>query len=355
MRRNYLDYPVEFTLDAFGASSVLADMIEAFGKNGKAPRILLIADMNVVEHTANLGTKIGRYIKEHKLELATSPVVISGGEKIKADNLQSVIKIIASTISAGIGSNDCILALGGGAILDVAGYAASQLMGGVRLIRMPTTPSSMMGGAFANYAAVDSLRIKDALQVPSVPAAVLIDPTFANSVLDGVWRGGISEAISYATLNDKVLLKTIKSLAKDYETRKLDALSEIIKKTVVSRAKHKSPRKMGEWIASRLETMSGYKLPRGYALAIAIEIEINYALERGEMTAKDVKLVHDTLKETGALDGLKFSEYLLSRTKELVDGFALWQQMANSECEKSVDLAIYEKVIRGLLPIHKSA
>lgn len=363
MRRNCLDYPVEFTVDAFGSSPALADIIHSLGE-GKPPRVLIVADMNVVEHTEGLGTKIGRYVKEHGLVLAASPVVISGGEKIKADNLQSAIKIVAAAMSAGIGREDCILALGGGTLLDIAGYAASQLMGGIRLVRVPTTPSSITGGAFATYAAVDSLRVKDALRVTSTPAAVLIDPSFARTVLDGVWYGGISEAVRYAAANDKTLLKLIGSLAKEYRSRDLDAFEKIAKATAASREKGRYS-EPGEWLSGRLETMSGYKLPRGYALGIATEVESRYALERGWIGEKDVETIHRALKDTGALDGLRFSGYLLGQPRELIDGLKVWKQFAvgqtrdvfhglgKCETETEADVAAYEKAIASLKPIHK--
>ena len=361
-----MDYPVEFTVDAFGSSPVLASLVHSLGE-GKPPRVLIVADMNVVEHTEGLGTKIGRYVKEHGLVLAASPVVVSGGEKIKADNLQSAIKIVAAAMSAGIGREDCILALGGGTILDVAGYAASQLMGGIRLLRVPTTPSAMTGGAFATYAAVDSLRVKDALRVPSTPAAVLIDPTFAGTVLDGVWYGGISEAIRYAAANDKTLLKLIGSLAKEYRERDLGAFEKIARATALSREKKGRAAEPGEWLSGRLETMSGYKLPRGYALGIATEIESRYACERGWIGEKDVEAIHRALKDTGALDGLRFSGYLLGRPSGLTDGLKTWNSLAvgatrdvihaigKCEAETEADIAAYEKAIGSLKPIHKEA
>ena len=193
MQKSCFSYPVEFTEDAFGESAVLADTLRKVTGSDE-PKVLIIADMNVVQRTEGLGSKIGRYVQEHKIRLAGSPVVIGGGEKIKADNLQSALKIVSEMLSAKIGRNDVVLAIGGGTILDVAGYAAAQVRGGVKLVRMPTTPAAMMDAAYAEYAAVDSATVKDALRVPSVPAAVVIDTSFAASVLDGVWRGGISEA-----------------------------------------------------------------------------------------------------------------------------------------------------------------
>ena len=93
--------------------------------------------------------------------------------------------------------------------IDVAGYAAAQIRGGVKVVRVPTTPAAMMDAAFAEDAAVDSPAVKDALRVPCPPAAVVIDPKFAATVLDGVWRGGIGEAVRQAAVRDGALMKRI--------------------------------------------------------------------------------------------------------------------------------------------------
>ena len=52
--------------------------------------------------------------------------------------------------------------------------------------------------AFAEYAALDTFAVKDALRVKSIPSGVVVDTSFASTVLDGVWRGGIGEAVRFA-------------------------------------------------------------------------------------------------------------------------------------------------------------
>ena len=215
MQKSCYSYPVEFVEDVFGESSVLADLLKKVTGSGE-PKVLIVADMNVVQRTEGLGTKIGRYVQTHGIRLAGSPVVMAGGEKIKADNLQSALQVVSAILSAKLGRNDVVLALGGGTILDVAGYAAAQVRGGVKIVRIPTTPAAMMDAAFAEYAAVDSTSVKDALRVSSVPAGVLIDVAFASSVLDGVWRGGIGEAVRQAMALDATLMKKLVKLGPAY-------------------------------------------------------------------------------------------------------------------------------------------
>ena len=328
MQKSCFGYPVEFADGVFGDSPVLADVLKQVARSD-APRVLIVADLNVVQRNEGIGSKIGRYVQAHGIRLAGSPVVIAGGEKAKADNLQSALKVISAILSAQLGRNDVVLALGGGSILDVAGYAAAQTRGGVPIVRLPTTPAAMTDAAFADFAAVDSATVKDALRVPSVPAAVVIDPALAASVLDGVWRGGISEAVRLAAASDAALMRKLVKLAPAFRDREPGALRELVEAVVATRGK-KGPVRWGLWSALRLESMSGYKLPHGYAVAIGVCIDLGYSVEKGLMKAGDRDKVVGLLDACGALDGLNHSGHLFSQADSLLCGIDAWALTAGS-------------------------
>ena len=314
--------------DVFGESEVLAGALRA-AAGTEAPRVLIVADLNVVQRTAGLGAKIGRYFQEHGLCLADRPVVVAAGEKIKADGLRSMIHVAASLLDAKLGKDDLVLAIGGGTLLDVACYAAAQIRGGVKVVRMPTTPAAMMDAAFAGYAAVNSSTVKDALRVASQPAAVVIDREFCSTVLDGVWRGGMSEAVRLAVACDASLFRRLVELAPAYRDRDPEALREVVERVVALRRK-KGPTQFAEWSALRLESMSSYKLPHGYAMAIGICIDTAYAVETGRMKAADGAAVVGLLESTGALDGLRHSRHLLNQGESLVHGLDAWRLATGS-------------------------
>jgi len=324
MRKNCLSCRVEFVDDVFGESKKLAEVLADIGGEAGQPKVLIVADANVVQRTEGLGARIGKYVQTHGLRLAGNPVVLSGGEKIKADNLQSALKVMSAALDAKLGRNDCILALGGGSLLDVAGYAAAQVRGGVRLVRMPTTPAAMIDAAFAEYAAVDSASVKDALRVPSAAAAVVVDTTFAKTVLDGVWRGGIGEAVRLAAVTDGPFVKKLVKWADAYRRRDMATLGEIVRAADAVRTK-KGSTSFAEWIAMRLESVSGYKLPHGYAVSIGICADTGYAAARGLLTAKDRDMICGVLEKCGALDGLAHSRHILSQPDNVLFGLDAWR------------------------------
>ncbi len=323
-------FKVEFVDGLFGETDdATARTLRAIA-GGDSPRVILVADSNVVQRTEGLGTRIGRYIQANGIVLAAPPIVMSGGEKLKTDNMQSVQKIVSVALDAKVGKNDVMVALGGGSLLDVAGYAAAQVRGGMPLVRMPTTPAAMVDGAFADTAALNTPNIKDAVRVPCRPAAVLIDTSFSDTVLDGVWRAGSGEIIRQAAVRDSAFMKKLVKSAEALGKRDAAAMDEAIRAAVVSRVSRGSS-DFALWSALRLEAMSGYKLPHGYAVAIGVCIDCAYAVERGLLKPDDQEAICRAIADAGALDGLGHSRHLLEQADSVLRGLDAWSLATGSE------------------------
>ena len=325
MHKNCLSYPVEFARDAFGESDVLAKVLLGGRDGDAAPRVFIVADQNVVQRTEGLGMKIGRYVRAHGIELAGSPVVVGGGEKAKLDNAQTAMMVATEMVRAGMRSGDVVLAMGGGTVLDVAGWAAAQVCGGVPLVRMPTTPEAMLDAAFAEYAALDSSHLKDAFRVRSVPAGVVVDTSFSATVLDGVWRGGIGEAVRLAIARDAAFFKKLMGVAQAYRDRDAAVLDAVVSDACAVRMK-KGGTSFALWPAMRLQAMSGWKLPHGYAVAIGVLVGVSYAAAAGAVRESTRDAVVGFLEECGTLDGLVHSRYLLQQEDALLEGIGEWRR-----------------------------
>ena len=309
--------------------SVTAAALKAASGSEK-PRVLIVADANVVQRTEGLGSRIGRYAQANAIALAAPPIVLAAGEKLKCDNMQSVTKICETALKADLAVNDVIIALGGGSLLDTAGFAATQIRGGVKLVRIPTTTAAMVDGAFATTAAINLCGIKNAVCVPSHAAAAIIDTNFTKTVMDGVWRGGFSDIVRHAAVRDATLLKRLSSAATSLGERDYDLMRDMIRLTVASRIS-RGDSDFSLWCAHRLSAMSGYKLPHGYAVAIAICIDCAYAVERGILKEGEQELICRTLADCGALDGLAHSQHLLAQADSVLKGLDEWRLATGSE------------------------
>jgi len=324
------EYEVRFMDGIFDVGNpALAEMLRAVTSDDEPSRVMLVADANVVHRTEGLGTRIGKYVQEYGIRLVGGAVVIGGGEKIKADGMQSVMRVATAALDAKIGANDVVMAIGGGTVFDVAGYAASQVRGGVKIVRVPTTPAAIVDAAFAETAALDSQNVKDAMKVTCRPAAVAIDVSFVETVLDGVWRGGIGEMIRHGVTRDSSFLKKLASSMDALRERDMDAMREMLSLCVQSRAK-KGSSSAGLWSAMRLESMSGYKLPHGYAVPMGMCIDSAYALEKGEIKDKENEMAVSLLTMSGALDGLSHSRHLLHQTDSVLFGLDAWRLSTGS-------------------------
>lgn len=295
MQKNFLKYPVEFVEDLFGENSPLASLVGTH-------RLFLVADQNVVQHVSGLGTKIGSFVKANSLTLAGVPVVLSGGERVKMDNFQSASRIAEAVLAARLTADDFVLVLGGGTLMDVAGWTVSQLKNPPGLIRVPTTPAAMMGAAFASTASLDTLSVKDAFTVPSVPTVVFLSLVFANSVLDGVWRAGVSEAVRLIAAKAPKLFEKVLSLSEAYYRRDAAAL-EVLVRTVFELRQKKGETALGLESACQFEPKSNWKLPYGYAVAAGTLLEL-----KGDNAFEAARTM---LKTCGALDGLYPSRQIL--------------------------------------------
>ena len=181
----------------------------------------------------------------------------------------------------------------------------------------------MIDAAFSDNAAIDSANIKDALKIPCVPAAVVIDTAFAKTVLDGVWRGGFAAAVRMAVTTDKSFCRLLSEMASGFRNRETGTLDKLVRAAYESRLKAGADT-FGEWAALRLESMSSYKLPHGYALALGVLIDSYFANILGELKDEDLAVIERMLADSGAKEGASHSHHLVQQTESLLAGLSAW-------------------------------
>ena len=301
----------------------LADTFRALAgdENG---RVFLVADSNVVSRTESLGSKIGRYLQANNITLAGQPSVVATGEKAKLDDFFAFKKVLGAAIEANVGMNDVLVAIGGGSLFDVAGAVAAQVGGGMKYIKIPTTVPAMVDGAYAERALFNFGNFKDAFGVFAPADAVIIDPSFASTVLDGVWRAGFAEILRIGAVADAKLVRNVLSSVDAIKVRSLEVLDELLMTAVKLRVKS-GPLNFGLWCAERLESMSGYKLPHGYAVAMGTAISLRYAASRGHISNDDAQSLIDGLLAIGALDSFEHSQHLVAQPQKVVEGIDAWR------------------------------
>ncbi len=205
-------------------------------------------------------------------------VISPAGEKSK--NINTVTKIIEAMEKKALGRDCAVIALGGGTVGDIAGFAAAIYKRGVPVIQIPTTTVAQADSAIGGKTGVDSSISKNAFGAFWHPTAVYIDVSALKTLDDKQFNAGLVESIKHALIADKDYFAYLQKNLDDILARKYEPLEYIavkncrIKAAVVEQdPREKNKRRIlnyGHTIGHAVESASNYKLLHGQAVAIGI-------------------------------------------------------------------------------------
>jgi 3-dehydroquinate synthetase len=333
-------YPVAFTENLFATSQPL--FVETFPE-GQLARVFFVLDSGVVAHHPELISQIKVYVAAHssRLALVGEPVVVAGGEACK-NNPEAYQQVVEATNSFGIDRHSYLVALGGGAVLDMVGFAAAISHRGIRLVRIPTTVLSQNDSAVGVKNSINAFGKKNYLGTFTPPFAVLNDFTFLESLEDRDWRSGISEAVKVALIKDLDFFEWLEKEAAALARREMEPMKTHIIRSAQHHMTHiagadpfefgsSRPLDFGHWAAHKLEKLSDFRIRHGEAVAIGIALDSAYSYLQGRIDKADLirifKLFHtlglalyaSELHEEALLQGLKeFQEHLGGRLTIMV-------------------------------------
>lgn len=301
-------YDMVFSRNLFAPEN--ATLAEALQRGGAARPSLFVLDSGVVDTHEGLESRIDAYAHHHGLPLAGDPLVIPGGERCKNDHrwLDALLKEIEVR---GVCRHSAVVAVGGGAVLDMAGYGAAIAHRGVRHIRVPTTTLAQGDSAVGVKNGVNAFGKKNFLGAFAPPTAVLCDATFLTTLDDRDWRSGVSEAIKVALLKDSEFFAWIERHHDALTARDLDAMETLVKRSAELHAQHiassgdpfelgsSRPLDFGHWAAHRLESMSAYEIRHGEAVAIGLALDLTYSKLCGLLNDDDWERGMRSLESAG--------------------------------------------------------
>ena len=219
----------------------------------------------------------------------------------------------AAIRQAGLCRHSYILAIGGGSVLDLAGYAAATAHRGIRLIRMPTTVLSQNDSGVGVKNSVNALHAKNFLGTFAPPYAVVNDLSFLPSLSDRDWRSGIAEAIKVALVKDAAFFDELEANAERLAPPRRDAnaMTRLIYQCATLHLDHiatsgdpfemgaSRPLDFGHWAAHQLEQLTDYELRHGEAVAIGIALDATYSHLCGLLPTSDWGRALDLLDAVG--------------------------------------------------------
>jgi len=300
---------IHWTSGAFAASNTT--LANAFAIDPvDTSKLLVVIEQSILDHHPGLPAQIKQYTDAHALPAPDAIITLPGGESIK-DGMTHVDPLLQTIQDRGIDRRSYILAIGGGALLDMVGFAAGIAHRGVRLIRMPTTTLSQCDSGVGVKNAVNLNGEKNFIGTFQVPWAVVNDATFLNTLPQTVWREGLSEAVKVALLKDPNLFSRLEASTAKLKTCDACAGQPVWQRTAELHISHIAqggdpfeekrarPLDFGHWSAHRLEQMSDYSLPHGQAVAIGLAIDLKYAAQIGLLAQTIADRATNLLQDLG--------------------------------------------------------
>ena len=305
------NYGVHFTNDLFDPdNSLLIRVVRGDDALAKPTRILWIVDQSVNDF-CDVKSRIESYFSAHpELELAGEVLLLEGGENIK-NRPELVLEIQTAVNETGLDRHSYIAVVGGGAILDLVGYAAATAHRGIRLLRVPTTTLSQNDSGVGVKNGINFFGKKNFIGTFAPAYAVLNDFKFLETLPDREWRGGIAEAIKVALIKDADFFDFIEANADKLAARDMDAMGELIHRCAQLHVRHiceggdpfemgsSRPLDFGHWSAHKLEQVTNYQLRHAEAVAIGLALDVTYSALQGWIADEDAERVLHALEAVG--------------------------------------------------------
>lgn len=278
-----------YHLSAMGEYDVIVDSVERVN-NSLYANSIIVTDENVAKHHLN------------KINIEKS-IIIPAGEEHK--NLETVSRLWNAFLENGLDRKSAVIALGGGVVGDLAGFAASTYMRGIDWIAVPTTLLAMVDASIGGKTGFDLPEGKNLIGSFHPPKLVLADPSLLRTLSDRDLRSGMAEVVKHGIIADPELF-SLCSNGMDWIKNNLE---EIVKRAMAVKIKIieedpyekeiRATLNLGHTIGHAVELVSGFKLSHGESVAIGMVAEAAYAVREGRAVRGLDEAIESTLSNLG--------------------------------------------------------
>ncbi len=279
--------------------------LSGLGFKGK---VGVVTDRHLAKHYLRT---VVRSLREAGFEVV--PIVLTPGERTKT--LHAIAKILDVLATHRFERQSVLVALGGGVIGDLTGFAAAIYQRGMACVQVPTSLVAQVDSSVGGKTGVDHRLGKNLIGAFHQPRAVLIDPETLRTLPAREWIAGLAEVIKYGIIADErffsFLEKEMPAILKLEErpVMHLIARSCEIKAQVVAEDEHEADRRRilnyGHTIGHALEALGEYRsLIHGEAVGIGLVQEADLARHQGYCSAEVVQRIRALVRAAGLPDEL---------------------------------------------------
>ena len=318
--------------------------------------MVIVADENVAPHLAILqGALVAQGI-------ASEAIVLPAGEGTKS--WAQLAALVDRLLELGVERGDHVVALGGGVIGDLVGFACSIVKRGCGFVQVPTTLLAQVDSSVGGKTAINVPAGKNLVGAFHQPALVLIDPQVLDTLPPRQVRAGYAEVVKYGLIDDPTFFDWCEANAAALIGGDPAARSHAIAHSVAAKARIVSEDErettgarallnLGHTFGHALEAETGFsdRLLHGEAVAAGMALAFRYSVRRGLCAAAEVERVSAHLRAVGLPDGMAAAGVTASgatlidhmrHDKKMDAGtlpFLLARGIGRAFLDKSVDLA----------------
>ncbi len=306
------DLRVFFTEHVFDAANLVLQQAMFADKVGQVKKVLLVLDESLAHAQPALASQIENYFAAHRdtLKLVCPPLIIEGGERTKNSDFH-VSEIHSQIDRHHIDRHSYVVAVGGGALLDMAGFAAATAHRGIRHVRIPTTTLSQADSGVGVKNGINAFGKKNFIGAFAPPFAVINDFQLLTSLSRRDKRAGYVEAVKVALIRDRQFFETLEKNVVALQNFEPDAMRHLIRRCAELHLEHIAtsgdpfefgtarPLDFGHWSAHKLEQLSEYQIRHGEAVAIGIALDVIYSRIMGFLDAPLAERVLQLLEKLG--------------------------------------------------------
>jgi 3-dehydroquinate synthase len=301
-RSDLLSFPITlqhehrllFTREAFAPENdTLAALLTPREPGGKA-RAIVFWDAGLRAAFPDIAEQVKRWFaaRAGRVVLEAEPVMLSGGEAVKND--RAYLERVWATINeAKLCRHSFVIAIGGGAVLDMVGFGAATAHRGIPIIRLPTTSLSQADGGVGVKNGVNYFAKKNWLGSFVVPHAVVNDLAFLDGLSPRDRRAGLIEAVKVALIRDAKFFEFIAARVEALAKFEREPYEAVIRESARQHMEHIAtggdpfergsarPLDFGHWAAHKLEQLTEFRVSHGEAVAVGMAIDLIYARRIG--------------------------------------------------------------------------
>ena len=235
----------------------------------KVKKVCIVSETNVWPLH---GAAAVKSIEEAGFEVTA--FVFPAGEESKCG--ATYLELVNFLAESRLTRTDCLVALGGGVVGDLTGFAAATFLRGIPFIQVPTTLLAAVDSSVGGKTAIDLPAGKNLCGAFYQPSLVLCDTDTLNTLPEDIFRDGCAEVIKYGILYDPALFATLQTCGMDFDREEVITRCVELKRDVVAEDEFDTGARMklnlGHTIGHGVEALSNFQLSHGKSVAIGMAI-----------------------------------------------------------------------------------